>query len=138
MSKYKKDYLALQNAWYTLVLKYIGSNNNERTGIIDDFRDSLVDEKPEGVKALRSSYEKWELGYWIPFCENKLMEWMKQYPFESQIHDNTMQELQNIRQDYNYLRYRKIMQIIQDSGIGLGQGRDIKTVDRHGYQDDNG
>ena len=131
MNKYKKDYLALQNLWNVCALRYLGSRSSmERMHIIDDFRDSLIDIKPydktdtedANYKAIRSSYEKWEQEYWIPYCKTKLAEWIKYNPFESQVETKKIQELQNTKQDYNYMRFRKIMQLIQDSGIGLGQG----------------
>ena len=123
MSKYKKDYLALQIIWQKCANKYIDSTSNiERMRIIDDFLDSIIDiKKDDDTRSIRSIYEKWEQTYWIPFCKTKLVEWIKHNPFESRIENNKIQELQNIKQDYNYMRYRKIMQLIQDSGIGLGQ-----------------
>lgn len=139
MGKYKSDYLALQNSWYVCVLRYLGSmDKTSRICVVDDFRDSLIDIKPEGVKAIRSNYDRWESDEWIPFCKKKLMEWVRGNPFESRIEENKMQEFENIKMDYNFLRYRKIMQLIQDSGIGLGQGKEIRTIDRKGYQDGSG
>lgn len=137
MNKYKKDYLALQNLWNVCALRYLGSmSEEERMYVVDDFRDSLIDIKPEGNQAIRSSYEKWERDEWVPFCKKKLDEWCYYNSYESQVEDNKIHEYENIKQDYNYLRYRKIMQIIQDSGIGLGQGKDIKTIERAGYKNE--
>ena len=135
MGKYNKDYLALQNLWNVCALRYLGTNSrSERLSIVDDFRDTLIDIKTEGEKSIRSNYEKWETDYWVPFCEQKLRRWIENNPFEARIQDNKLQEFQSIKQDFNYMRYRKIMQLIQDSGIGLGQGKDIKTINREGYK----
>jgi len=136
MSKnYNKDFLALQNLWNVCALRYLGSMDKEsRMIIIDDFRDSLIDITIEGKKAIRSNYEKWEEEFWIPFCKSKLLEWVKDNSFESRVKDNKIREFGNIKKDFNYLRFRKIMQLIQDSGIGLGQGKEIKTVERLGYK----
>jgi len=139
MNKYNRDYLALQNLWNVCALRYLGSiSKSERVHIVDDFRDSVIDIKPDGLKAIRSNYDNWEKNEWMPFCKGKLLIWMQNNPFESRIEENKIQEFENIKMDFNYMRYRKIMQLIQDSGIGLGQGRDIKTIDRKGYQDGSG
>lgn len=128
MSKYKKDYLALQNLWNVCALRYLGSQSmSERMHVVDDFRDSLIDIKPDGNQAIRSQYERWEQEYWIPFCKKRLSEWIQGNPFESRVDSKKLQEFQNIKQDFNYMRYRKIMQLIQDSGIGLGQGVSSST-----------
>lgn len=136
MSKYQKDYLALQNLWNVCALRYLGSmSKEERTTVVDDFRDTLIDIKQEGEKAIRSRYEQWETDYWIPLCKAKLAEWLQYNTFEGKVEENKMQEFENIKKDYNYLRYRKIMQLIQDSGIGLGQGKEVKTISRQGFKD---
>lgn len=123
MNKYKKDYLALQNLWNVCALRYLGSmDKNERMSIVDDFRDTLINIKDEGVQAIRRQYDKWEENEWIPFCKSKLIAWIHNNTFESQVESNKIQEFESIKMDYNYMRYRKIMQLIQDSGIGLGQG----------------
>ena len=135
MSKqYKTDYIALQNLWFicsqSYIKAYLDGEMERCILIVDAFRDTLVDivpsnpddEKDISRKAIRSNYEKWEDEYWIPFCKTKLAEWIKYNTFESTVQENKQTEYQNIKQDYNYMRYRKIMQLIQDSGIGLGQG----------------
>lgn len=137
MSKdFKKDYLALQNLWHVCALRYLGSNSmSERMKIIDDFRDCLIDIKSEGKKAIRSKFEEWETDTWIPFCNSELLKWTQYNVYAARIKNKKDDEFENIKQDYNYQRFRKIMQLIQDSGIGLGQGKDVKTIERAGYQD---
>lgn len=123
MSKYKTDYIALQNLWNLCAIRYINSfTKEERMMVVDDFRDTLIDIKPDGKHAIRTNYENWEKDEWIPLCKSKLVEWIGYNTFEAQVEENKMQEFEHIKQDYNYMRYRKIMQLIQDSGIGLGQG----------------
>lgn len=124
MNKYKKDYLALQNLWNVCALRYLSASSREdRYHIVDDFRDTLIDIRTDDEDlAIRNSYEKWEREEWLPFCEKKLVEWSHFNSFESNVEDKKVQEFENIKLDYNYMRYRKIMQLIQDSGIGLGQG----------------
>ena len=122
-SRFNKDYLALQNLWFMCAVKYMDSEIDKmRMKIMDDFRDCLIDIKSEGKEAIRSNYERWEKDIWIPFCKSKLAEWIHDNAFEACIETNKVDEFENIKQDYNYQRYRKIMQLIQDSGIGLGQG----------------
>lgn len=131
MTKFKKDYLALQNLWNVCALRYLGSiNRDQRYYIVNDFSDSLIDIKPDGKEAIRSNYERWESDYWIPLCKSKLLNWINNNNFEARIEENKRQEYENIKMDLNYLRYRKIMQLIQDSGIGLGQGseKEITTT----------
>jgi len=135
MSKqYKTDYIALQNLWFICSQAYIEAyfdGDMERCfSIINVYRDTLIDITPlneknkdeQWKKAIRFKYEKWESEYWIPYCKTKLAEWIKYNSFESKVEDNRRREFENIKKEYNHLRYRKIMQIIQDSGIGLGQG----------------
>jgi len=87
--------MALQNAWNVCVLRYLGTNDKEtRYHIINDFRDAIVDIKPDGAKALRKTFEEWE---------------------------------------QNHLRFRKIMQVIQDSGIGLGAGKERGHYELSGF-----
>ena len=127
MSKYKTDYIALQNLWYKCSEMYLDSLfRNDKTramSIIEGFKDTLVDIDDDGKRAIRKNYDTWEEQKWHPFCETKLINWMNNNPFESRIEENKIQEFENIKMDYNYMRYRKIMQLIQDSGIGLGQAR---------------
>lgn len=138
MNKYNKDYLALQNIWNVCALRYLGSiSKNQRVEIIEDFHDSLVDIVPEGKKAIRRNYEDWEKNEWIPFCKKKLITWIENNVFASKREENRINEYENIKMDFNYMRFRKIMQLIQDSGIGLGQGKDVKTIDRKGYTENH-
>lgn len=132
--KQKSDYIALQNLWYTCSDTYLKVHNADaRMVIVDDFRDTLLDISQTGTKAIRSRYETWENEVWLPLCEKRLSRWMRDNPYESRIADNCEMELNNIKRDLNFMRYRTIMQYIQDSGIGLGQGRTIKTIERRGF-----
>lgn len=129
----KRDYYALQDTWRELVHQYINTfDPAERVLVMDDFRDSLVDIGKE-KKQLRTTYEEWEKTFFYPYCEEKIVHWIKQNPYESGLQDNVDQEYKLIIQEYNYLRFRKIRQVIQDSGIGFGTGRDRKSIDRKGY-----
>lgn len=121
--KQKSDYIALQNLWYTCSDTYLKiQDRSARVKIIDDFRDTLLDITREGAKAIRSNYDMWEKETWLTMCREHLDEWVKRNPFEARVNNNRQLEYSNIKADLNYLRYRKIMQLIQDSGIGLGQG----------------
>lgn len=124
MSKYsKKDFMALQNAWNICLSKYLAANTlGERLNIIDDWRDSLVDVKPSGILALRTTYEHWEENDWLKDCKTKLIRWKQNNPFEAKDIDEVKREFNDIKQERNYLRFREIMQVIQNSGIGLGTG----------------
>jgi len=126
--------MALQNAWNVCVLRYLGTNDNEaRYYIINDFRDAIVDIKPDGAKALRKTFEEWEQEEWIPLCQKQLNLWIHDNHFEAQINKNQIDEYQNIKHDYNHLRFRKIMQVIQDSGIGLGAGKERGHYELSGF-----
>lgn len=132
-----KDYMALQNAWNMCVMRYLGTIDPEiRILVVDDFRDALIDIKPDGVKALRSTYEKWENDNWIPFCRKKLDSWIQNNGYEGKLEENCIREYENIKCDYNHLRFRKIMQVIQDSGIGLGAGRERGHFELDGFKGD--
>ena len=123
MGNFKKDYMALQNAWNICLQKYLTSPSKlERMEIIDDWRDSLVDVKPEGLLALRTNFEYWEERTWFNECIEQLEKWKKKYPFEAKDKEEENREFEDIKIDRNYLRFKKIMQVIQDSGIGLGTG----------------
>jgi len=137
MTKYKFDnFDGLRAAWDVCVQEYLHNKDKEsRRIVIDDFVDSLVDIKNEGNRALYSNFNKWEKTEWIPLCKSKLNEWIKYNPFEARVENNKIQEYNNIKNDYNFQRYHKILQLIQDSGIGFGQGREVKTIDRKGFQD---
>ena len=120
----KKDYMALQNAWNICVIRYLTSYEDERLRIIDDFRDSLVDIKPddtENEKNLRTTYENWEKNIWLPDCKKELDSWVKVNSFEAGDITNLHKQYEFIKRNNNYKRFRKILQVIQDSGIGLGQ-----------------
>lgn len=130
-SRFNKDYLALQNLWYScshdFIEAYKFGDPAKCMRIIDVFHASLVNVIPpdatdENTKSLHHQYEQWLVEEWIPLCKKKLAEWAKQNPFESHIDDNKVQEFDNIKEEYTIMRFHKIMQIIQDSGIGLGQG----------------
>ena len=125
-TRYKKDYMALQNAWNICVMKYLATSyDDERLKIVDDFRDALIDikpEDPENKKNLRTTYENWEKDIWIPACKKELNNWVKVNSFEAGDTTNLYTHYEFIKRSNNYKRFRKIMQVIQDSGIGLGQG----------------
>ena len=119
----KRDYYAFQILWQENAHNYIQAMSlEEQYIIVNKFRDSLVDIALEGKRALRTRFTEWEEKEWIPFCKNALKEWMKEYPFEASDKKAKQDEYEQITKDYNYLRYRKILQLIQDSGIGLGTG----------------
>ena len=135
MSKYsKKDFMALQNAWNICLSRYLTSQTlEERLTIIDDWRDSLVDVKPDGKLALRSTYENWEEHTWLKDCKQKLADWKRDNPFESKDIDELRREYEDIKKEQNYLRFREIMQTIQHSGIGLGMGKERGHYELSGY-----
>jgi hypothetical protein len=133
----KKDFLALQNLWNVCALRYLGSiSKEERVIIIDDFRETLIDIRPDGDQAIRKNYDDWEKNEWIPYCNAILNGWIKNNSFEAKIEANKENERDIIKQENNYIRYHKILQLIQNSGIGLGQGKQVKTIERPGYQDE--
>jgi len=68
----------------------------------------------------------------LKLCSDKHNEWIDKNHFESTNQQSFDDEYSRIQQKYNYLRYSKILQIIQDSGIGLGQGRGVPVVNRDG------
>ena len=118
--------MALQNAWNICLSKYLTAQTyEERVYVIDDWRDSLVDVKSDGKLALRSNYEDWEEKTWLSNCKNKMMQWKQSNPFESKDSDECRREFADIKMEQNYLRFRRIMQVIQDSGIGLGTGESM-------------
>jgi len=127
MKQYKTDYIALQNLWFKCSEMYLDSlfgNDKEKSiNVVEGFIDSLVDIDTDGKRAIRKNYDLWEKTEWIPLCKNKLSEWIKSNPFEARVENNKIQEYNSIKMDYNFLRYHKILQLIQDSGIGLGQAR---------------
>ena len=130
----KRDYYAFQSLWQENAHTYIQSGSlDEQYNVINKFRDSLIDIAPDGVKALRTCYMEWEEKEWIPFCEDKFKEWEDTNSFEASDKIARHDEYNNIMKDYNYMRYRKILQLIQDSGIGLGSSKSIKSVARKGY-----
>lgn len=139
MSNYsKKDFMALQNAWNICLSRYLASQTLEaRLNIIDDWRDSLIDVKlitvGDGKKALRSRYEQWEEKTWLRDCKLELAKWKIKNPFESKDKDEVKREFNDIKMERNYIRFRKIMQVIQDSGIGLGVGRERDQYDVSGF-----
>lgn len=123
MKGYKTDYIALQNLWFTCADTYNKTpNKSMRFSIINDFRDNLVDIEPEGKKALYSKYIEWEENIWLPLCKKKLAVYVKENSFHGRMIENQKREYRRIQEDLNSLRYHKILQLIQDSGIGLGQG----------------
>ena len=119
--KEKNEYQALQNTWYACVNRYLSTiDENERLQLVDDFRDALVDIKPDGQTALRKIYEHWEQNTWIPACKKELDTWVKANSFEAGDITNLHKQYEFIKRNNNYKRFRKIMQVIQDSGIGFG------------------
>lgn len=128
----KRDYYALQDGWRICRDRYLNSiDPEERIKIINDFRDSLVDISDTGKTALRTNYEEWEKT-WYPECEQILAN-----TIDLEIEDITTItiERQLIYQERNYLRYRKIMQIIQDSGIGLGEKKERYHGELQGFME---
>lgn len=135
MSKqYSKDYMALQNAWNICVMRYLSTSPDsiERINIMDDFRDSLIDIST-GDKALRSKYEDWERDVWQKEVNQELGFWVKNNSFESKDEDSLRRQGLVIKKNNNYKRFRKIMQVIQDSGIGLGRGKERDHYELSGY-----
>jgi len=132
----KRDYIALQNIWVMNIQAYLTERNEDaRYEIVDDFKDSLVDVTPDGPMALRSKYDKWEQNIWKEMCLTYLNNWKLNNSFKAAVPDNLSKEFERIKQDNNYIRYRKIIQIIQDSGIGLGSKKTTPTIQRKGYTD---
>lgn len=130
----KRDYYAFQALWQDLAHRYIQTVEPEiRYEIVNTFRDSLVDIQPDGKYALRSIYEKWEEKVWLVFCEKELQQWKIKTPFEADAEKSVLDEKEQILFEYNYMRYKRILQIIQDSGIGLGSSKSVKSVSRKGY-----
>ena len=129
-----RDYYAFQELWRECGHLYNQSylNKEEQFEIVNTFRNNLVDISREGIRALRSRYNYWETNSWLKLCQEKLDEWVKDNHFESTNNQSIEDEYSRIQQKYNYLRYSKILQIIQDSGIGLGQGRGVPVVNREG------
>ena len=118
-----RDYYALQVGWVRcrdMYLEAIKFDNRElQVRIIDAWRDSLVDVS-EGKRALRSNYEDWENNEWKVLCNNRFDKWTESDPFEATNPQSVRDESERIAQELNPLRYRKILEIIQNSGIGLG------------------
>lgn len=126
--------MALQNAWNICVMRYLSTmDESERVKIMDDFRDALIDIKSTGKEALRANYEKWENKTWNTDCKKELTLWINNNRFESGEPSNIEEQYEFIRQINNYKRFRKIMQIIQDSGIGLGSGKERGHYELSGY-----
>jgi len=125
MSKDKSDYFALQLAWQKSVYHYLDNWDIEiRYKAINDLITSLVDIKKDGPKAIYSNYMRWENEYWLPLCKKGLDEWINFNSFEAKLEENKKNELENIKRELNHLRYHEILQIIQNSGIGLGHSSD--------------
>lgn len=137
MSKYsKKDFMALQNAWNICLSKYLTAQTyDERLTIIDDWRDSLVDVKTDGKLALRSTYETWEEHTWLRDCKLRMVKWKENNPFSAKDLDECRREFADIKMEHNYLRFREIMQVIQNSGIGLGMGKERGQYELSGFVD---
>ena len=130
----KRDYYAFQALWQDLAHEYIHIKDKEtRYEVVNTFRDSLIDIQIEGARALRSIYDDWEKNTWKAFIEKELYDWRKENPFEASDKKAAQDELEQLCYEYNYMRYKKILQIIQDSGIGLGTTKSVKTVSRKGY-----
>jgi len=142
----KKEFMAIQSIWYACVLRYISTspdNLNERTKIIDDFRDTLIDIKPnddidketgkKNYKNLRRRYDEWEANEWLPDCIEELHRNVKQDPFFYGDEDSKEKRLDTIKHQNNYKRLRKIMEIIQQSGIGLGTAKERGHYELSGF-----
>ena len=131
-----RDYYALQEGWQICRNQYLYSNSpQERVRIIDDWRDSLIDIEKESNKALRSSFDTWENTFFKKKIQVEFEQWCNDHAFENADDSIKEAQLQHIISMYNNLRYKKILQIIQDSGIGMGRSRNVKTIQRTGYQD---
>ena len=123
MKPSQRDYYAFQEVWQHCVHRYLSAEDpSSRVGIVDDLRDSLVDIKEDGNKALRKQYDVWEENEFLPKVHKEFREWAKQNPFESKDFIQSQHAYDNILEELSYLKYHKILQIIQDSGIGLGVG----------------
>jgi hypothetical protein len=124
--RYKKDHIALQALWFDCVIRYNRIlDEGIRLKIVDDFRDNLVDIKPNNPgdkKNLREIYLNWEQNTWIPECKKELDNWIKANSFEAGDRNNLLKQYEFIKRYNNHKRFSKIIQVIQDSGIGLGTG----------------
>jgi len=135
--KGSRDYYAFQELWRECARNYIQAENDGlRCRITNTFRDSLVDIELSGKKALRTTFEDWEKNEWVVICKETLDEWKRNNFFKTTNPRIVENEISQIRKEQNFLRYRKILQIIQDSGIGLGSGGVRRNVvDRKGFKD---
>jgi len=135
--KGNRDYYAFQELWQTCARNYIQAEDSERRcEITNTFRESLVDIEPKGKKALKTTFEDWEKNEWVVMCTEKLDDWKRNNFFKTANPRIVENEISQIRKEQNFLRYEKILQIIQNSGIGLGSGRDRRNfVDRKGFKD---
>lgn len=120
MSKSRKSYVPYQSIWYSLIELYNHTfDNGARVLIVDDLIDNLVD-MDKGKKALYSIYKKWEKDVWIPLCQKRFKGWIDSNPLISDSYERQRNEWNSIKEEENSKRFHKIQQIIQDSGIGLG------------------
>lgn len=134
MAKFNKGYVALQNIWTELIHIYNNTFNPEiRVTIIDDLINTLVDIEETGKKALYSRYMKWQETKWDPIIENKLNIWIKNNRLISDDYQRRTNEKRELKQELNPRRLHKIMQIIQDSGIGLGSGKTRESYELSGF-----
>lgn len=130
--KRKTDYFALQTHWNCIINLYIYTQDKGfRIDIIDDLKDFLIDintgdksnEEEFNKKQIRSNYFKWEREDWEPMIKAALKEYIKVNPEDFVTTEDIVNKEEKIKQDLNHLRIRKIIQLIQDSGIGLGGGK---------------
>lgn len=129
----KRDYYALQETWRDIIHQYTNTRDpRERVVIIDILRDSLVDVAETGKMALYSEYIEWEQ-IWEKLVEQELHATIEEYPNDFQDDDDERRQKDIITQIFNYKRYMKIRQIIQDSGIGLGSKKERYHGELQGF-----
>lgn len=135
-SKDKRDYYALQQGWRELEHLYNHAfSKEEQVEIIDNYIDNLVDEGT-GKMALFSLYLEWEKTNFKSFLLKKFKEWKYHNTFAAGDENIADSEMMYLRRDWNFLRYRQIRQIIQDSGIGFGDKSGVKQFTARGYDGD--
>ena len=134
MAKFSRAYVALQNIWTELIHLYNNTFNPEtRLAIVDDLINTLVDIEETGKKALYTRYKEWEKNEWNPIIKNRFNEWVDNNKLIADDYKRRTSEIREIKQEENPKRLHKIMQIIQDSGIGLGSGKTRESYELSGF-----